>query len=67
MLVAAAGMLVEARRDWFAAANPFPHPQRTLSPYFNDTRWRETTMPSIFWREVIGAAWVSGIMEGRGA
>jgi hypothetical protein len=24
-----------------------------FSPYFNDTRWRETVMPSIFWKEVV--------------
>jgi hypothetical protein len=32
---------------------PFP-------PYFNDTGWSITTMPTIFVAEVIGAVWVMG-------
>jgi hypothetical protein len=39
---------------------PFP-------PYFNDTGWSITTMPTIFVAEVIGGAWVMGILEGGGA
>jgi hypothetical protein len=34
---------------------------------FNYTRWRETTMPSIFRREVIDGVEVMGILEGGGA
>jgi hypothetical protein len=34
---------------------------------FNYTPWRETTMPTIFWREVIGAVWVRGFFECAGA
>jgi hypothetical protein len=34
---------------------------------FNYTRWRETTMPTIFWREVIGAEGVRGFFGCAGA
>jgi hypothetical protein len=39
----------------------------TFPPYFNDTRWRETTMPTIFRREVVDGVWVMGISESGGA
>ena len=32
---------------------------------FNDTRWRETTMPTIFRREVVDAVWVMEIFGAR--
>ena len=38
-----------------------------VPPYFNDTRWRGTTMPSIFGREVVDGVGVMGILDGGGA
>jgi hypothetical protein len=37
------------------------------SPYFYYKGLGETTMPTIFWVEVIGEVWVMGIFAGRGA
>jgi len=56
-------MLCPSDQGWYEPGLFSGH----ISSYFNDTGCREITMPTIFGREVIGAAGVMGFLGCAGA